>query len=205
VVGLGVNVGRAGRPGVLVGLGLDVGVGPGTLVGVGFAVGIGVGFAVGVGTGVEVGIGVGFAVGVGTGVEVGVGTGIAVGEATGEGWITRASATAVATMLSMSTVSSVVAAWQASSDIVRNAMNPITRTCEYRLLNMPGVYRSTKVAAKSRDLVPRLPASYSGNDYSHPLHLLPHIATVTDTLACEQWQQGRTVPLCTEHVSDPRT
>jgi len=142
VVGMGVNVGRAGRPGVLVGLGLDVGVGTGALVGVG------VGFAVGIGVGFAVGIGVGFGVDVGAVIAVGVGAGIAVGEATGEGWITRASATAVATVLSMSTVSSEVAPWQASSDIVRNAMNPITRTCEYRLLNMPGVYRSTKVAPK---------------------------------------------------------
>ena len=55
------------------------------------------------------------------------------------------------------------------------------------------------------DLVPRLPASYSSNDYSRPVPLLPHIATVTDTSACEQWKQSRTVPLRTEHASDPRT
>ena len=56
-----------------------------------------------------------------------------------------------------------------------------------------------------RGTVPLHPASYSSNDYSHPLPLLPHIATVTDTSACEEWQQSRTVPLCTEHASDPRT
>ena len=40
-----------------------------------------------------------------------------------------------------------------------------------------------------RGTVPLHPASYSSNDYSHPLPLLPHIATVTDTSTCEEWQQ----------------
>ena len=43
---------------------------------------------------------------------------------------------------------------------------------------------------KSRTEIPglvlRLPASHSSNDYSYPLPLLPHIATVTDISACEQ-------------------
>jgi hypothetical protein len=60
-------------------------------------------------------------------------------------------------------------------------------------------------ATPEYDLVPRLPASHSSNDYSHPLPLLPHIATVTDTSDCEQWQPRLTVPLCTEHASDPHT
>ena len=45
-----------------------------------------------------------------------------------------------------------------------------------------------------RGLVPQLLASYSGNDYSHPLPLLPHIAIVTETSACEQSRPSRTVP-----------
>jgi len=64
--------------------------------------------------------------------------------------------------------------------------------------------KETRITAVKReyDLVPRLPASRSSNDYSHPLSLLPHIATVIDTSACEQWQESRTVPLCTEHATD---
>ena len=66
--------------------------------------------------------------------------------------------------------------------------------------------KENRITAVKReyDLVPRLPASRSSNDYSHPLSLLPHIATVADALACEQWRPRRTVPLCTEHASDPQ-
>ena len=55
--------------------------------------------------------------------------------------------------------------------------------------------KENRITAVKReyDLVPRLPASRSSNDYSHPLSLLPHIATVADALACEQWRPRRYV------------